>query len=295
MDRKKFLKQLLTFTPLMSSVFNSNAINQLNSFLPNTEKMPVLFLGHGSPMNAIEDNEFVRGFKKLSTNLPIPIAVLCISAHWETKGTYITAMEKPRTIHDFGGFPKVLYEQQYPAPGSPVLAKYIKNNIQNIHIGLNENWGLDHGAWSVLKHIYPKAEIPVLQLSLDYNKSSAEHFEIAQQLHFLRTKGVLIVGSGNMVHNLGKIAWDKMNLESYSYDWALEATYFFKKAINENNINELISYNKMGRAVQMAIPTPEHFLPLLYALALKDTKENIDYFNDKTIGGAISMTSIKIA
>src|SRR5512133_929939 len=167
-----------------------------------TEKMPVLFLGHGSPMNAIEENEFVAGFRKISADIKKPKAIVCISAHWETRGTFVTAMEHPRTIHDFGGFPKALFDVQYPAPGNPELAKETKSIITKTEVGLDEKWGLDHGAWSVIKHLYPNADVPVIQMSLDYYQSPQYHYELAKELASLRYKGVLIIGSGNVVHNL---------------------------------------------------------------------------------------------
>ena len=185
--------------------------------------MPVLFVGHGSPMNAIEENEFVEGWRNIGKNLPKPSSILCVSAHWETRGTYVTAMEKPMTIHDFGGFPKALYEVQYPASGSPELANETKAIVSKTNIGLDEKWGLDHGAWSVIKHLYPEANIPVIEMSLDYYQTPQYHYDLAKELSSLRDKGVLIIGSGNMVHNLRMVAWDKMNAGEYGYDWALEA------------------------------------------------------------------------
>ena len=187
-----------------------NDLNKLTSEFNSTEPMPVLFLGHGSPMNAIEENEFVQGFRNVGKEIPKPNAVLCISAHWETKGTYVTAMEKPKTIHDFGGFPKELYEVQYPAPGNPELANETKSIVKKTEIGLDVNWGLDHGAWSVIKHMYPNADVPVIEMSLDYSQSPQHHYELAKELAPLRKKGVLIVGSGNMVHNLRMVALEQV-------------------------------------------------------------------------------------
>ncbi len=197
-----------------------NELNKITEPFNSTEKMPVLFLGHGSPMNAIEENEFVQGFRKIGKEIPKPNAVLVVSAHWETKGTFVTAMEKPQTIHDFGGFPKELYEVQYPAPGSPELAKQTKSIIKKTEVGLDLNWGLDHGAWSVVKHLYPDADVPVIELSLDYTQSPHYHYELAREHGSLRKKGVLIIGSGNMVHNLRMVDWTRLNEVNYSYDWA---------------------------------------------------------------------------
>lgn len=272
-----------------------DGLKKMTDPLESTEKMPVLFLGHGSPMNAIEENEFVQGFRKTAQSFEKPKAVLCISAHWETNGTFVTAMDHPRTIHDFGGFPKELFEVQYPAPGSPELAQETKNMVQMTEIGLDQKWGLDHGAWSVIKHMYPDADIPVIQMSLDYTKSPAWHFELAKELARLREKGILIVGSGNMVHNLRRVAWDKLNAEEYGYDWAIEASLKMKDFILNRNHKPLIDYASQGKAFQLAIPTPEHYLPLLYSLALGRKNENIELFNDKAVAGSLTMTSVKIS
>lgn len=257
------------------------------------EKMPVLFLGHGNPMNAIVDNEFTEGWRNIGKTLPEPVAILCISAHWETSGTFITAMKAPKTIHDFGGFPEELYEVQYPAPGSPELAEKLKNQIGEARVGLDEKWGLDHGCWSVMRHLYPDAGIPVMQLSLNYNMSARQHYELGRELQAFRKKGILIVGSGNMVHNLRMVAWNKLN-ENYGFDWAIEAGEKMKKYILEGDHMQLINYENQGRAFDLAIPTPDHYLPLLYALALKDGDEKVTIFNDKPVGGSLTMTSLKI-
>lgn len=271
-----------------------NELNKMTAPLGSTAKMPVLFLGHGSPMNAIEENEFVAGWRNIGKTLPKPAAILCVSAHWETRGTFVTAMEKPMTIHDFGGFPKALFDVQYPAPGSPELAKETKSLVKKAEVGLDEKWGLDHGAWSVIKHLYPNADVPVIQMSLDYYQAPQYHYELAKELASLRNKGVLIIGSGNMVHNLGMVAWDKLNADNFGYDWAFEANEKMKKYILDGNHKELINYKSLGKAVNLAIPTPEHYLPLLYALALKEENETVSLFNDKVVGGSLSMTSFKI-
>jgi 4,5-DOPA dioxygenase extradiol len=260
----------------------------------STEKMPVLFLGHGSPMNAIEENEFVAGFRRIGKEIPKPCAVLCVSAHWETRGTFVTAMERPRTIHDFGGFPKELYEVQYPAPGDPELAKETKNLVTGKEVGLNDSWGLDHGTWSVIRHLYPDADIPVIQMSLDYNMSPQDHYDLAKEISPLRRRGVLIVGSGNIVHNLNLVAWDKLDSADYGFEWAIEAREKLNGLIFTDNHPALINYNRLGRSVQLSIPTPEHYLPLLYVLALKERGENITLFNDKPVAGSLTMTSLII-
>ena len=268
-------------------------LRSLNQSLPFTQKMPVLFLGHGSPMNAIEENEFVASFRQLGKEVIKPKIILCISAHWETKGTKVTAMQNPPTIHDFGGFPQALFDVQYPAPGSPELARVTKEIITKTDVELDTHWGLDHGAWSVIKHMYPNADVPVIQLSLDYTKPPKYHYELAQQLETLRHKGVLIVGSGNVVHNLRKVKWDKLN-DAYAWDWAEETNEKIKSFIVDGNHQALIDYGKQGTSFALSIPTPEHYLPLIYILGLKDKKESIDLFNDKTVGGSIGMLSLRI-
>lgn len=259
----------------------------------DTEKLPVLFLGHGSPMNAIEENEFVQGFRKISAEIETPRAILCVSAHWETRGTMVTATSNPPTIHDFGGFPEALYQVQYPAPGSPELAKQTKDIIQSADVQLDHKWGLDHGAWSVIKHMYPHADIPVVQLSLDRTRDARYHYDLAGELAVLRRRGVLIVGSGNMVHNLQMIAWNRLN-DTFAYDWALEASQAMKQYILEGQHDALVDYEAQGRAFRLSIPTPEHYLPLLYTLALQDNKDEIQLFNDQPVAGSLTMTSVKI-
>jgi len=260
----------------------------------NTGKMPVLFLGHGSPMNAIQDTPFSRKWEETGRTIPKPVAILCISAHWETRGTQVTAMEHPKTIHDFGGFPKELYAVQYPAPGNPELAGEIKAMIRKAAVGLDMQWGLDHGCWSVLRHLFPKADVPVVQLSLDYGQVAQFHYDLAKELSPLREKGVLIIGSGNIVHNLGMVAWDKLGAGEYGYDWAIEANENIKKLILAGDHDPLINYSSQGKAFGLAIPTPEHFLPLLYVLALQEENEKISIFNDALVAGSLSMLSAKV-
>lgn len=288
MDRIKFI-QSLALIPLAGAAMNLRHLHKATEPFEATDKMPVLFLGHGSPMNAIEDTEFSRGWKNAGQSLPKPNAIICISAHWETKGTYVTAMEKPKTIHDFGGFPQELFDVQYPAPGSPSLAKETRETITKTEVGLDQQWGLDHGTWSVVKHLYPKADVPVIQLSLDYTKGPQYHYELAKELAALRKKGVLIIGSGNIVHNLGIIDWQN---QDQGFDWAIEANTTIKNLIMKGDYAPLINYASMGKAFQLSIPTPEHYLPMLYTLGLKDEKDSISFFNDKTIMGSISMTSL---
>ncbi len=273
---------------------SDNTLRNLASFGENTEKMPVLFVGHGSPMYAIEENEFVSEWRKLGASIPKPKAILCISAHWETKGTFVTAALKPPTIHDFGGFPRELYAVQYPAPGSPELAQKTKEIITTTPVGLDESWGLDHGAWSVVRNIYPEAEIPIIEMSLDYTKGPKFHYELAKELSILRSKGVLIIGSGNIVHNLRLVAWDRMNEPDFGFDWAIQANDQIKLHILNHQHKSLIDYAALGREVSMAIPSPDHYLPLLYALALQGENEKLKFFNDKAVMGSLTMTSLKI-
>jgi 4,5-DOPA dioxygenase extradiol len=293
MDRKSFLKSL-ALIPIAGVTMKLDALKKITESFESTEKTPVLFLGHGSPMNAIKDNEFSNGWKTVGKSIPKPNAILCISAHWETKGTQVTAMEKPKTIHDFGGFPKELFEVQYPAPGNPELAKKTQGMVRMTEISLDEKWGLDHGCWSVLKHLYPAADVPVIQLSLDYYQEAQFHYDLAKELALLRKKGILIIGSGNMVHNLRMVAWDKLDAPEYGYDWAFEANNKMKKFILSSDHKALINYQIQGDAFNLAIPTPDHYLPLLYALALREENERMSLFNDKLVGGSLSMTSLKI-
>lgn len=271
-----------------------SALGKLASGLKDQEYlMPVLFIGHGSPMNGIEDTEFSDKWKALGKELPTPKAILVVSAHWETKGTRITAMDFPQTIHDFGGFPRALYEVQYPAPGNPELAKETAALIEKpAHPELDHEWGLDHGAWVVTRRMYPDAKIPVLQLSIDYTKGMQYHYDLAKELFELRKKGVLVIGSGNMVHNLRRVAWDKMEVPGYGYDWALQMNDTFKRLITNNDHQALIKYELLGKEALLAIPTPEHFIPLIYTLGLKTEKDNVSFFNDKAIGGSLTMTSV---
>lgn len=292
MNRKDFLKTL-AILPAIGATMKIQELSNMTRDFGNTAKMPVLFLGHGSPMNAIEENEFVTGFRKVGKEITRPSAILVISAHWETPGTFVTAMQQPRTIHDFGGFPKALFDVQYPAPGSPTLAKETQQLITHTKVELDEKWGLDHGAWSVIKHLYPDADVPVIQMSLDYRQSAQWHYDLAKQLAALRRKGVLIVGSGNMVHNLGKVEWRRLS-ETFGYDWALEASEKMKNSIRTADHQPLIQFRSQGKAFDLAIPTPEHYLPLLYTLALQEKGEEVALFNDLAVAGALTMTSVKI-
>ena len=259
-----------------------------NALVKQEDTMPIIFVGHGSPMNAIIDNEFSKEWSKIGKSLVKPQAILSISAHWLTKGTFVTTMEKPKTIHDFYGFPKELFEVDYPAPGNPELANKTQGLINKASVTLDKEWGLDHGTWTVVRKMYPEANIPVLQLSIDYTKDLLWHYELSKELSELRSRGVLILGSGNLVHNLKLINWQ--NPEG-NYDWAEEINSKFKTNILSNDFTKLVNYNDLGSEAKLAIPTTDHYIPMLYILGLRNKRDEIKFFNDKTVLGSISMTS----
>lgn len=290
--RRNFIKTIATGVLGMTTL---SAFKNFTSGLGEQEQvMPVLFIGHGSPMNGIEDTAFSRRWSQMAKEIPTPKAVLVVSAHWFTKGTKITAMDFPKTIHDFGGFPQELFDVQYPAPGNPVLAKETADLLHSAHVEFDHDWGLDHGAWTIIRHMYPEANIPVLQLSIDYTKGPQYHYDLAKELNALRKKGVLIIGSGNMVHNLRMVAWDRLNDPEYAYDWAIQMNNKFKELIQAGDHKPLINYSSLGKEAMLAIPTPEHYLPLMYTLGLKSSKDDVSFFNDKAVGGSLTMTSVKI-
>ena len=266
--------------------------------LKKSEKMPVLFLGHGSPMNAIGDNEYRRSWQALGarfgTDLPRPQLILCISAHWLTQGWWLTAMAQPKTIHDFGGFPEELFAEQYPAPGDPAAAQAIGQLVRqraSLPLGLDEGeWGLDHGAWSVLKPMFPVADLPVIQLSMDYARPPEDHYDLARQLKALRDRGVLIVGSGNIVHNLRQMQRGAEG--NQAFDWALEFDQTIGGQVQQGNLDALQKFQKLGSLAKMAHPTHEHFLPLLYCAGAVDPREPMQFFNTSFQGGSISMRSM---
>lgn len=253
--------------------------------------MPAIFFGHGSPMNVIEDNRFTQKWETLANEFPRPNAIVSISAHWETSGTFVTATENPQTIHDFGGFPNELYDAKYPAPGNPKLAEIIIDSVTSTKINKDLKWGLDHGTWSILSKMYPKADIPVLQLSIDYTKPFEFHYKLGKELKFLRENGILLIGSGNIVHNLRLLNWQMPNA---GYDWAIEANDNVKSFVINNDVNSLIGNGLTGKDIKLAIPTPEHYIPLLYILATKSENEQIEFFNDEPVYGSLTMTSFII-
>lgn len=292
MKRKQFLKLATTGVIGMSTL--SAFKNFTDSLSEQEQLMPVLFIGHGSPMNGIEDNEFSQRWAQMAKEIPVPEAVLVVSAHWFTRGTHITAMDFPETIHDFGGFPQALFDVQYPAPGNPGLAKETATLIHSAEVGLAHDWGLDHGTWTVVRRMYPEATIPVLQLSIDYTKPPQYHYDLAKEIYALRKKGVLIIGSGNMVHNLRMVSWEKINTPGFGFDWALKMNDTFKELITSGTHDKLIKYESLGKEALLSIPTPEHYLPLLYTLALQGKGDNVSFFNDKAVAGSLTMTSVKI-
>lgn len=269
---------------MIGSTLAMTSIPSLLTAEPPT-RMPVMFVGHGNPMNAITDSTFARQWEKIGKGLA-PTAILCISAHWETRGTLVTAMQEPRTIHDFGGFPDELFRVQYPAPGKPELAADLSESTHR-SILLDHEWGLDHGAWSVLRRMFPKAVIPVLQLSLDVGKSPEQHIALARELSTLRDRGVLIIGSGNIVHNLARVQWRS----GKPLEWAEEFDAQSKKLITARDLSALARYQSLGTAASLSIPTPEHYLPMLYSLALVGKNEDLVFFNEQIDLGSVSMRS----
>lgn len=275
----------LPSTPFSQSVIHKDGL----------ELMPVLFIGHGTPMNAVEDNVFSRAWAMLGKMIPSPKAILCVSAHWETYGVYATSSEYPATIHDFLGFPQPLYRQQYPAAGDPALAHQLKEQLMPMLVQGDEERGLDHGCWSFLVHMYPKAEIPVVQLSIDDNLTHAQHYELGRRLRSLRRQGVLVVGSGNMVHNLflAKARRGDFNAE-WGYDWALSLNGVLKERIAAAEHQDLINLREFSSYASLGAPSWEHYIPLLYALGLQEESDRVEFFNDKVVAGSISMTSLLI-
>ncbi len=259
--------------------------------LPASPRLPTLFIGHGNPMNAIEDNAYARSWKTLGETLPTPAAILCVSAHWMTRGsTLVHIGPRPKTIHDFGGFPAELFAQQYPAPGAPEVAQAAIEIVRSTHLHPDTEWGLDHGAWSVLIRMFPKANIPVFQLSLDLAKPPSAHFDLARELKPLREKGVLIIGSGNLVHNLGVLAPG-----APVYDWALDFNSRMTKAIEDRDFQRVVQAGSLGRVTQLSHPTIEHFLPTLFSLGVADAEDELRFFNASFEMASISMRSFVLA
>jgi 4,5-DOPA dioxygenase extradiol len=258
----------------------------------NNTRMPAVLIGHGSPMNTLEDNRYTQAWRALGESLPRPKAILCISAHWVTRGTAVTAMPTPKTIHDFGGFPKPLFDFQYPAPGSPELAQRVQALLAPTQvIADTQEWGLDHGTWSVLAHLYPKADIPVVQLSMDGALSAQQHYALAQRLAPLRDEGVLILGSGNVVHNLGRIQW---GAGANAQPWGERFNEVVKAKIASHDHAALMDYSQFGDDAHLSIPTPEHYWPLLYVLAQQQAGDTAKIITDGMELGSVSMLSVQV-
>jgi len=257
-----------------------------------SQPLPAIFFGHGNPMNALDQNVYTAGWRRIGGELPRPTAILCISAHWYGPGTGVTVSTSPRTIHDFGGFPRELYQVQYPAPGDPVLARRVQQLLQPLPVTLDDGWGLDHGAWSVLRHVYPDADVPVVQLSIDETQPAQWHFEIGRRLAPLREEGVLIAGSGNLVHNLHAYAWGRHQPEPY--DWAVRFEAEARQMMLAGEVAPLIGYERLGRDALLAVPTPDHYLPLLYVLATRQKNEPVSFPISGVDGGSISMLTARV-
>jgi 4,5-DOPA dioxygenase extradiol len=256
------------------------------------QRMPVLFIGHGNPMNALERNEYTDAWRRIGADLPRPQAILSVSAHWYTPGARVTAQERPRTIHDFGGFPRPLFEVEYPAPGSPALARRVRDLLAPVPVAFDERWGLDHGTWSVLVHMFPRADVPVVQLGIDETLTPAQHWDLAVRLRPLREEGVLILGSGDVVHNLHTYAWGRHPVEPY--EWALRFEQAVRTAIEQDDLETVVGYEELGRDAALAAPTPDHFLPLVYVLAQGKREEPVSYPVEGFDGGSVSMLGVRI-
>jgi 4,5-DOPA dioxygenase extradiol len=255
-------------------------------------RLPTIFFGHGNPMNAIERNAYTEGWARLAAAIPRPTAVLAVSAHWYAPGTWVTAMPRPRTIHDFGGFPRALHEFLYPAPGSPELAARVRDLLAPLPVGLDQQWGLDHGTWSVLCHVFPGADVPVVQLSMDETRPAPFHYEIGRRLAALREEGVLVIGSGNLVHNLHAYAWGRHPAEPF--DWAVRFERRARELILSGEHGPLVEYESLGRDAVLAAPTPEHYLPLLYVLGARHPGDVARFPVEGIDGGSVSMLSVEL-
>jgi len=254
--------------------------------------MPAIFFGHGNPLNALQQNDYTKAWKAIGKTIPRPKAVLTVSAHWYLPGTFITAMPAPRTIHDFGGFPRELYEVQYPAPGDPNLAQRVKKLLEPVSVGLDLSWGRDHGTWSVLCHVFPEANVPVVQLSIDETQPPEFHHEIGKRLATLRDEGILVIGSGNLVHNLHTYAWGRHEVEPF--DWAVSFEKLAREFMLKGDDAPLVDYESLGRDAMLSVPTPDHYLPLLYVIASRRPGEQVSFPVEGFDGGSISMLTVQI-
>lgn len=257
-----------------------------------SEKLPAIFFGHGNPMNALLQNNYTQGWRRIGEQVPRPKAILAISAHWFVPETGVTISTAPRTIHDFGGFPRELYQVQYPAPGDPELARQVQSMLKPLEVKFDSSWGLDHGTWSVLRHVYPAADVPIVQLSIDETQPASFHYELGRKLAPLRGEGVLIVGSGNLVHNLHAYAWGRHMPDPY--DWAVHFEQQAKEMMVAGEFRPLINYESLGPEANLSVPTPDHYLPLLYVLACRQEREIISFPIEGVDGGSISMLTVKV-
>ena len=254
-------------------------------------RMPTIFFGHGNPMNALARNEYTRAWNEIGASLPKPKAILMVSAHWYLPGTRVTTNAQPRTIHDFGGFPRELYEVTYPAPGAPELAERVAHMLAPVRVQSDSSWGLDHGTWSVLVHVYPDASIPIVQLSIDETQPPRVHYEIGKKLRALRDEGVLVAASGNIIHNLEAYAWGRH--EQGPYDWALRFESKARELLNSHTFGPLVDYESMGNDAILSAPTPDHYLPLLYILGASDETDAVSFPIEGIDGGSISMLAVQ--
>lgn len=292
MHRRKFIKNTVVGSSIIMAGGTIQSFVSESKFWKNGDAtMPVLFIGHGAPLYTLDDNKYSRAWKKIAEEIPMPKAIVCISAHWLTKGSFVTAMEKPKTIHDFGRIDDRLFDIEYTAPGSPELANEIAKTLTDLHVEEDHRWGFDHGCWCVARCMYPNADIPMLQFSIDYYKGASHQYEVAKQLSFLRKKGVLVLCSGNIVHNLGQLKFP----ENSTYDWAIEFDEISKKLIEKGDHQSLINYQQLGQAATLSIPTPDHYYPLLYALGLQSDKDKVSFPIDGISYGSTSMRSVLIS
>jgi 4,5-DOPA dioxygenase extradiol len=289
MQRRTFIKNAIIGSTIFMAGHSVNAfINESKNWENGEAVMPVLFIGHGAPLYTLDDNKYSRAWKKIADEIPMPKAIVCISAHWLTKGTFVTAMQNPKTIHDFGRIDDRLFDIAYKAPGSPELANEIAKKLTDFHVEEDHRWGFDHGCWCVARCMYPEANIPILQFSIDYHKGAQHQYDLAQHLSFLRKKGVLILCSGNIVHNLSQLKFP----ENSTYDWAIEFDAVSQKLIQNYDHQSLVRYQTLGTAAQLAIPTPDHYYPLLYALGLQSPKDKVSFPVEGISYGSTSMRSV---
>ncbi len=289
MKRSDFLK-LLVLSPFTTAAMKINELQKITDQFTKTEKMPVLFIGHGHPMNALFDNQFTQTLQQIGKTIQKPNAIMVISAHWQTQGTFVSVNPAPHTIYDFGGFDEKLFQVKYEPKGHPQLAKEVVAQLPLVQE--DENMGLDHGAWTILKFLFPNADIPVFQFSIDYSQSAARHFGMAQALKKMREKGVLIIGSGNIVHNLRRV--DYYNIDAKTQDWAIEFDELVKSKLNTFDFTSLIEYKKLGMAAQLSVPTEDHYLPMIYTLGLAEKDDPIHYLYEGFQFANISMRCFKI-